>query len=92
MAKEGVSDLLGAKGVINRQSWPNKLQTLRTKWKLLFFPSHILDHAYYWKESQVEVSGRGQSGTLLLLSGKQDQLLGRQVGGGGRHLPHRQNH
>ena len=94
MAKEGFSDLLGATGVINWQSWPNNLE-LETRWKISIgnccFAPILLDHTYYCPGCQVWVSGRVQPGTLLgrvgVVPGKQHQLLGRQVGGVGQHLP-----
>ena len=62
MAKEGFSNLLGAKWVINRQSWTNSLVLLKSAENCCFAP--ILDHAYYWLKCQVEVSGQ-ECGTLL---------------------------
>ena len=62
MAKEGFSNLLGAKWVSNRQSWTNSLVLLKSAENCCFAP--ILDHAYYWLKCQVEVSGQ-ECGTLL---------------------------
>ena len=86
MAKEGVSHLLGANGVINRQSWPNNL-CLETKWKLLFPPGHILDHTYCWLEYQVEVSGRVLGPAWHAFRPRQTTPAARASGGGRGSTP-----
>ena len=67
MAKEGFSNLLGAKWVSNSQSWTNSLVLLKSAENCCFAP--ILDHTYYWLKCQVEVSGQ-ECGTLLGVGAK----------------------